>query len=222
MTEFPDNTDSCRQYCIVAVYEHDQVKAWKLALTYEKNEKIKEITFTQQDISPLPQDELIYQATAVDVFVSEANKSLVAVISEEGLLKSYTLDFSKPCIEWKMKTELATNISKVSKIHGSTIINKFAVVDSSGSRLSVWDVTQGVLEYEEVFPEENGPVTDLDWTFISATKRKVTANAILSVGFNRFVLLYTQLRYDYTNNIPSYATLEKSIYQIILPMKLEI
>ncbi|MCP8716651.1 MAG: hypothetical protein M5E90_04445 [Asgard group archaeon] len=209
LTEFPDNTDSCRQYCIVAVYEHDQVKAWKLALTYEKNEKIKEITFTQQDISPLPQDELIYQATAVDVFVSEANKSLVAVISEEGLLKSYTLDFSKPCIEWKMKTELATNISKASKIHGSTIINKFAVVDSSGSRLSVWDVTQGVLEYEEVFPEENGPVTDLDWTFISATKRKVTANAILSVGFNRFVLLYTQLRYDYTNNIPSYATLEK-------------
>ncbi|RCK54817.1 Regulator of V-ATPase in vacuolar membrane protein 1 [Candida viswanathii] len=209
LTEFPDNTATRKQYCVVAVYEHDQVKAWKLCLTYESDERIKDISFTPQDISPLPQEEHIFQATAVDVFVSEANKSLVAVISEEGLLKSYTLDFSKPRIEWKLKTELLTNISRASKLHGSTIINKFAVVDSSGSKLSIWDVMQGVLEYQEVFPEENGPVVDLDWTFITASKRKLTANAILSVGFNRFVLLYTQLRYDYTNNIPSYATLKK-------------
>lgn len=209
LTEFPDNTENFKQYCIVAVYEHDLVKAWKLSLTYDNHKKLIDIAFTLQEISPLPQQELIYQATAVDVFVSEANKSLVAVISEEGLLRSYALDFTKPCIEWKVKTELATNIKKASRLHGSTVINKFAVVDSSGLRLSIWDVMQGVLEYEEVFPDDNGPVKDLDWTFISASKRKLTANAILSVGFNRFVLLYTQLRYDYTNNIPSYATLEK-------------
>ena len=58
-----------------------------------------------------------------------------------------------------------------------------------------------VLEYEETFPESNGPVTDLDWTFLSASKMKLTSNALLSVGFSRFVLLYTQLRYDYTNKI---------------------
>ena len=38
---------------------------------------------------------------------------------------------------------------------------------------------------------------------------KLTSNALLSVGFSRFVLLYTQLRYDYTNKIPAYATLKK-------------
>lgn len=80
------------------------------------------------------------------------------------LLRSYALDFTKPCIEWKVKTELATNIKKASRLHGSTVINKFAVVDSSGLRLSIWDVMQGVLEYEEVFPDDNGPVKDLDWT----------------------------------------------------------
>ncbi|KAL6450588.1 RAV1 Regulator of V-ATPase in vacuolar membrane protein 1 [Candida maltosa Xu316] len=209
LTEFPDNTDAHKHYCIVAMYEHDEVQAWKLSLDYTNN-KITSIKFDDHTIAKLPQQERIYEATAVDAFVSEANKSLVAVISEDGLLKSYTLDFThEKTLDWKLVTELHTNIPKPRKIHGSTIINKFAVVDSTGSKLSIWDVMQGVLEYEERFPDENGPVTDLDWTFITASKRKSTTNAILSVGFNRFVLLYTQLRYDYTNNIPSYAMLKK-------------
>lgn len=207
LTEYPDNTQAERKYCVVALYAHDQIKSWKLFLHYKQN-KITDILFDEESVASLPQEEEIYQATAVDAFVSEANKSLIAVISKNGLLKSYSLNFDES-IRWKKVSELETNVSAASKIHGSTVINKFAVVDSTGYKLSIWDVMQGVLEYEETFPESNGPVTDLDWTFLSASKMKLTSNALLSVGFSRFVLLYTQLRYDYTNKIPAYATLKK-------------
>ncbi|KAF6072693.1 RAVE protein 1 C terminal family protein [Candida albicans] len=195
LTEYPDNTQAERKYCVVALYAHDQIKSWKLSLHYKQN-KITDILFDEESVASLPQEEEIYQATAVDAFVSEANKSLIAVISKNGLLKSYSLNFDES-IRWKKVSELETNVSAASKIHGSTVINKFAVVDSTGYKLSIWDVMQGVLEYEETFPESNGPVTDLDWTFLSASKMKSTSNALLSVGFSRFVLLYTQLHGGY-------------------------
>ncbi|KAG7661839.1 RAV1 [[Candida] subhashii] len=210
LTEFPDNSTSLKQYCIFAVFENDIVKAWRLSLSYSKSNFITKIGFNSQNIAGLPQDEKIFQIGTVDAFIQDSTKSLVTVIDENGLLRCYTLDYSNTeTLQWKLTHSLVTNIKRASKIHGSTIINKFAVVDETGSVLTVWDVNQGVLEYEETFPEENGPVKDLDWTFISASTEKSTSNAILSIGFSRFVLLYTQLRYDYTNKIPTFACLKK-------------
>ena len=40
------------------------------------------IYYLMKKVASLPQEEEIYQATAVDAFVSEANKSLIAVISK--------------------------------------------------------------------------------------------------------------------------------------------
>ena len=50
-------------------------------LHYKQN-KITDILFDEESVASLPQEEEIYQATAVDAFVSEANKSLIAVISK--------------------------------------------------------------------------------------------------------------------------------------------
>lgn len=210
LTEYPGAPQNKKRYCIIAVFELDSIKAWNLVLTYQ-DDKIDAIELESQLIAHLPQDEEIHQITRVDAFLNDNNKSLIAVIDKQGLLRSYTVDYTKDQLEWVITCSIPTNVKNAAKINGSTVINKFAVVDESKRCLSIWDTTQGVLEYEESFPLENGPVTDLDWTFINATSNEnsTTSNAILSVGFGRFVLLYTQLRYDYTNKIPTYATIKK-------------
>ncbi|CAK9437875.1 uncharacterized protein LODBEIA_P22530 [Lodderomyces beijingensis] len=216
MTEFPGESAAdipVRQYIVVAVYEKDAIRAWKLSLKYA-NDKVTEIEFKDQKIANLPQEEQIHQVTKVDAFVTQSRKSLIAVIDRTGLLKSYTLDFgsSPEEVSWINRFTLATNIKDAEKINGSTVIDKFAVVGEGGYHLSIWDVDQGVLEYEERYASSSsqGRIKDLDWTFINASlTEKSTTSAILSVGFDRFVSLFTQLRYDYTNRIPTYAAIKK-------------
>ncbi|RLV93807.1 Regulator of V-ATPase in vacuolar membrane protein 1 [Spathaspora sp. JA1] len=208
LTEWPSEGQFVKKYCILAIFAKDSVQAWSLTLYYNQDDRIINIEFTNQSISNIPQEEEIYQIGTVDAFIQQQTGSLLSMIDSEGILKTYALDFTEDQISFKLTNTLITNIKRASKIHGSTIINKFAVVDETGSILTIWDIMQGVLEYEETFPVENGPVRDLDWTFISG-KNSTSTNAILSIGFARFVLLYTQLRYDYTNKIPTFACLKK-------------
>ncbi|KAI5959053.1 RAV1 [Candida pseudojiufengensis] len=208
LTEWPNDDPNIKQYCVVAIYSKDEIKSWKLILKYE-NKKIKDITFEEQKISSLPQDTEIFQIVRVDAFLNSPEKSLIAVIDESGYFESYTLDFdnNNEELKWISTYSLQTNIKNSKRINGSTVTGKLAILDDTGKKLTIWDTNQGVLEYEETFEEE---VKDLDWTFINATTNfKSTTNAIYSIGFKRHVLLYTQLRYDYTNNIPTYAAIEK-------------
>ena len=62
-------------------------------------------------------------------------------------------------------SELETNVSAASKIHGSTVINKFAVVDSTGYKLSIWDVMQGCWNMKK--PSQNQMVQLRIWTDVS-------------------------------------------------------
>ncbi|KAI5953203.1 RAV1 [Candida jiufengensis] len=209
LTEWPTTQLNLKQYCVVAIYDKDEIKCWKLNLSYEDT-KVIDIKFEEQLISHLPQNTDIYQIVRVDAFLTTPDKSLIAVIDEQGLFNSYTLIFDNKeneKLEWVNTYSLQTNIKKSKRINGSTVSGKVAVLDESGKKVTIWDTDQQFLEYEETFQEE---VKDLDWTFINATeKEKSTTNAIFSIGFNRHVLLYTQLRYDYTNHIPTYTSIKK-------------
>ena len=211
--------ENVKQYVVVAVYEKDSILAWNILIRYAGDEII-DIRLEAQSITDLPQDEHIHQVTKVDSFLTQSHKSLIAVIDKEGLLKSYRLKFAQSktqqtsgTLDWELTHTLFTNIKNADRISGSTVINKFAIINDNGYHLSIWDIDQNVLEYEEDYhqkPQSKGPVVDLDWTFVNATmKEKLTANAILSVGFPRSVWLYTQLRYDYTNKIPTYAAIKE-------------
>lgn len=129
----------------------------------------------------------------------------VSVIDEQGRLWLLAVEYIDGVMEWKETCHVETNLKDPSFIHGASVIGKVAIID--GMQLSIWDCTSGVLEYAETFPAENGPVRDLDWTFMGDTRS--TTNAILSVGFCRTVLLYTQLRYDYTNRMPTFAVVRR-------------
>ncbi|CUM51261.1 uncharacterized protein AC631_02488 [Debaryomyces fabryi] len=210
ITEFPKESCDSKEYCIIAIFENDLVRAWKLIIE-SNNKQPMSISLKSLSINNLPQNEKIHQIALIDSFVSKGERNLISVIDKKDRVKFFAIDFAKSrdSLEWVETYRLHTNISEASKIHGASIINKFAIVDKTGSRLTIWDTNSGVLEYEETFDESYGAVTDLDWTFITSSSEKLTSNAILSVGFLRFVLLYTQLRYDYTNKIPTFGVLKK-------------
>ncbi|KAK6455786.1 regulator of V-ATPase [Scheffersomyces xylosifermentans] len=211
LTECPNNTESLRQYCVIAFFEKGLVHAWRISIAYiSATSRIKDIGIESIHVDKLPHEEKIFQMVTIDRFVSQVQKSVVAVISEEGLVRSFAMEFEQDgSIKWRQTHSIHTNVKRASKLHGATVISKMAVVDEGGLNLSVWDIKTGVLEYEEKYPEKYGRVRDLDWTYINSSEKQSTSNAILSVGFQKFVLLYTQLRYDYTNNIPTFAVLKR-------------
>lgn len=205
-----------RSWCIIAVFEKDLIRSWKVTTS----EGGKGTSIVPIDVKSLPLEGDIQQIEVMDLILNPSTPSLFSVIDSEGKLRTFSMN--KSTLEWIETCFLHTNVKNASKIHGVSLIHKVAIVNESGTKLSIWDTKNGVLEYEETF--ENEKIRDLDWTFIDFNKheRSTLSNAILLVGFLRHQLLYTQLRYDYTNNIPSFAVLKKLISRIIHHTKLEI
>lgn len=128
-----------------------------------------------------------------------ANRSLISIISKSGLIKTYKSIVNTDFIEWQLASEVNTGLSNSSLISGSSI-DKICVVDGSRKRLTIWDLRRSFLEYERDFDE---PIRDIDWT---STK---FSQSIFSIGFANHALLFSQLRYDYTSENPSYCPVEK-------------
>lgn len=187
------------EYHLILVYSLC-VSAWHVQVT-ETNDDIG-VDVREHAIEPPPSD--IHLVSTIDSFITN---NLLSLIDEEGHVRILSMKVGHP-ITWREVAHIHTGVRRASKIHGSSITNRFAVVDESGGVLTIWNTKSGLLEYKETFAEENGRVRDLDWTAVESG-REVPSSAILSVGFARSVLLYTQLRYDYTNNVPTFAVLKK-------------
>lgn len=139
-----------------------------------------------------------------DKSIERIGRDVLATVSKNGLVTIYYVTFKhtddKDQITWHIKDSFKTGIPNCSFISGSSI-NKMAIVDESKTKLSIWDMKVGVMDYYEEFSNE--VVKDLDWT---ATKY---GQGILAVGFKLHSLLFTQLRYDYTNRTASFAKIKK-------------
>lgn len=195
-------TISPQVYVIVAIYEPSCVEAWRIDVP--KNSGA--ISCKEISANNLPGEYTGFtRIAAVDTFLEKD----ITLIDECGVLRSISVDFDEDTetICWSQSLHIHTNIQNASWVHGASLVGKLAIVDELGTTLYIWDSKTGVLEYEEVFPLEYGPVKDLDWTFLGSIGS--TANILLSVGFSRFVLLYTQLRYDYTNKVSTFVALKK-------------
>lgn len=195
---------SDKAYYVISIFEANLIRAWKIVVSETDDDDIS-IEVNGWGIENLPVDGHIHKITTVHSHISN---TLLSLIDEKGTLQIFCINSKSESVKWSNIGKIHTNIPKATKIHGSSISNKFAVMDETKHKLTIWDMKSGLLEYEEVFPEENGDVRDLDWTVVESSDDTST-NAILSVGFSRFVLLYTQLRYDYTNNMPTFAVLKK-------------
>lgn len=145
----------------------------------------------------------IYRISTIDPVHSHfySNRPLVSLTTENGITRTYKaiVDVDDNQVKWIMDVELNTGVQDIHLIRGSST-NKLCLVDSTGKRMSLWDMKRGVLEYEETFEDV---VEDIDWTSTAF------GQSIVSIGFKGYALLYTQLRYDYTNHNPSYLPIEK-------------
>ncbi|SMN19389.1 similar to Saccharomyces cerevisiae YJR033C RAV1 Subunit of the RAVE complex (Rav1p, Rav2p, Skp1p), which promotes assembly of the V-ATPase holoenzyme [Maudiozyma saulgeensis] len=145
----------------------------------------------------------IYKISKIDpvhpTFI--CNRPLISLATENGLVTEYkaTVDYENKVVEWSKWKEVVTGVKNPLFISGSST-GKLCVVSEDGKIVSFWDVDGGVLEYEEIFTEQ---IQDIDWTSTAFEQ------SIMSIGFAGYALLYTQLRYDYTNNSPSYLPIEK-------------
>lgn len=192
--------EDAKVYVVVAIYDAADHCAWKLDVD-AGNTACQPIKF-----SPFPG---VFsgniQVSSVDTFLEKD----VSVIDQEGRFSLFSgaLDKCRTSMQWTRICSFNTSIKDAQFIRGASIINKVAVVDKFGSCLSIWDTRFSNLEFEETYPKTYGPVRDIDWTFIGS--KGSSANALLSVGFLTFVLVYAQLRYDYTNLVPTFAVLKR-------------
>ena len=132
-------------------------------------------------------------------------------------------DEKKQKVEWLSTSSMETGLSKPALVSGS-MNKKAALVNSTRSLLTIWDIRGARLEYAQDFaselPNANGgtgggghgvTIRDLDWTSTPDSQ------SILAVGFPHRVLLLSQMRFDYLNQGPAWAAVREISLRELTP-----
>lgn len=136
-------------------------------------------------------------------FLDTFARDIAISYTRSGLLRSWTarLDFTAKTVEWLETCSVETGVFEPALASGSSI-RKAALVNSLRSELTIWDVRGSQLEYRQDY-ESQDTIRDLDWTSTPDDQ------SILAVGFQFRVLLLAQMRYDYLNKGPAWATIRE-------------
>lgn len=119
------------------------------------------------------------------------------------------IDLEQQSVGWLSTCTTETAISNPSLVSGSTL-KKAALVNSTRSQVTIWDIGGARLEYEQNFKSHN-EIQDLDWTSTP------DAQSILAVGFQYRVILLSQMRFDYLNKGPAWAQIREISIQELTP-----
>jgi hypothetical protein len=135
----------------------------------------------------------------LDVFSRDVAISYTAA----GRVEFWTarVDLQQRGVDWLSTSYTETSISEPSLVSGS-MLKKAALVNSSRSMLTIWDIGGSRLEFEADYASSD-VIRDLDWTSTPDSQ------SILAVGFQFRVLLLSQMRFDYLNKGPAWATIRE-------------
>ncbi|ESZ95068.1 hypothetical protein SBOR_4523 [Sclerotinia borealis F-4128] len=136
-------------------------------------------------------------------FLDTFARDIAISYTHSGLLRSWAarIDPEKEKVDWLQTCSVDTGISEPALASGSSI-RKAALVNSSRSELTIWDVRGAQLEYSQDY-ESQDTIQDLDWTSTPDDQ------SILAVGFRYRVVLLAQMRYDYLNKGPAWAAIRE-------------
>ncbi|KAL3421053.1 WD repeat-containing protein [Phlyctema vagabunda] len=139
----------------------------------------------------------------VSGFLDTFARDIAISYTHTGLLRSWTarIDTVAEKVDWLQTCSVNTGISEPALASASSI-RKAALVNSSRSELTIWDVRGSQLEFSESY-EDKDTIRDLDWTSTPDDQ------SILGVGFGHRVLLLAQMRYDYLNKGPAWAAIRE-------------
>lgn len=104
-------------------------------------------------------------------------------------------------VDWLSTSSTETGVVDPAMASGS-MLKKAALVNSTRSQLTIWDIGSSRLEFEKDFKTLT-TIQDLDWTSTPDSQ------AILAVGFQHRVLLLSQMRFDYLNKGPAWAPIHE-------------
>ncbi|PQE33163.1 hypothetical protein CJF32_00003678 [Rutstroemia sp. NJR-2017a WRK4] len=136
-------------------------------------------------------------------FLDTFARDIAISYTHSGLLRSWTakIDMQTEKVDWLETCSVDTGISEPALASGSSI-RKAALVNSSRSELTIWDVRGAQLEYAQDYESQDN-IQDLDWTSTPDDQ------SILAVGFRYKVVLLAQMRYDYLNKGPAWAAIRE-------------
>ncbi|KAL2149562.1 hypothetical protein VTH82DRAFT_8213 [Thermothelomyces myriococcoides] len=118
-----------------------------------------------------------------------------------GRVEFWTARVGDDRVEWLSTSSMETGVSNPALVSGSAR-KKAALVNSSRSTLTIWDIGGARLEYAQEF-ENSHTIRDLDWASTPDMQ------SILAVGFPHRVLLLSQMRFDYLNKGPAWAAIRE-------------
>ena len=119
------------------------------------------------------------------------------------------VDLERRQVDWLSTSSTETRISDPSLISGS-MLKKAALVNSSRSMVTIWDIGGARLEFDEDYETHNA-IQDLDWTSTPDSQ------SILAVGFQYKVILLSQMRFDYLNKGPAWARVREIVIRELTP-----
>jgi hypothetical protein len=136
-------------------------------------------------------------------FLDTFARDIAISYTHSGILRSWTarLDLGTKKVDWLQTCSVDTGICEPALASGSSI-RKAALVNSNRSELTIWDVRGAQLEYAQDY-ESQDTIQDLDWTSTPDDQ------SILAVGFRFRVVLLAQMRYDYLNKGPAWASIRE-------------
>ncbi|GME94713.1 unnamed protein product [Ambrosiozyma monospora] len=191
---------------IVAIFKNRSCQAWSVNFAHG----FGSCTIEPCSIDNLPEDgssyDELHMATAINPVgweesIDKVGRDVLSVVNKDGFVRIFYTSFTDNSIKWHLKNSFMTAIKDCTFLTGSSV-NKLAIVNSSYDELTIWDTKLGTLQYEEKLDGDD-KIKDIDWTSTDLHQ------SILAVGFKLHSVLYTQLRFDYTNKLPSFAKIKK-------------
>lgn len=200
---------------VVAVYSYGNIRVWRIRLPTGRNHDDKKLLFDMGTFGvkagegeeleiATPVDPVGWSAKIDQDFFDLYQRDVLATISTTGTIHTWTAqildDEYSGRVEWLETGKVETGIRKINRAQVSST-RKVATTSSGATKLCIWDTRNKLLEFEETFDDT---ISDLDWT--SAPD----GQSVLGVGFaSRKVVLYCQLRFDYTNDIAAWAPFKR-------------
>ncbi|KAL8784259.1 MAG: hypothetical protein Q9213_004081 [Squamulea squamosa] len=146
-----------------------------------------------------PAGSAVWTSSSLDTFA----KDIAISYSHDGRLRTWTaaLATDGSPVEWLVTSIVETGIKNPS-LASANSIRKGALVDSSKTGLTIWDMRSGQLEYSIQYGHLD-LIQDLDWSSTPDDQ------ALLAVGFPYKVVVLAQMRYDYLNVGPAWVPLRE-------------
>lgn len=195
MLNTPEPVHHHDRHFVALIYEDGAIRAFEIS----SDDGIQEVHSEPLGIP----NHKIYDISTIDPVHQNffSDRPLISLMSKDATAITYkaVVDYEKKFIHWYKDSEIYTGLKDVVTLRGSST-GKLCTVHCNGKKMSLWDLNKCVLEYEESFDDE---IKDVDWTSTEY------GQSIVSIGFSGYALLYTQLRYDYTNRNPTYLPIEK-------------